>query len=268
MSYQGGKQRLAKKIVDIINPSFDKPFFDLCCGSGSISIELINRGFPSDKIYMLDAGPWGRVWDAVGKGWFDINYFKRACCDGIPKDRKLIQEYIKKVSKGYVYPQDVPYDFLLLQAASFGSKAIWIENNKWRNCSFRNYWEPTATSNRRSPVNPMMPMPETLFARMEIICEKMLGVHGYWCDIFDLPFKPEGTIYIDPPYADLTAYGHTFDVIKYIKTCKNIDVYVSEGKPLNEHYHTFTSEAKGGISGVRSEAHKEYLSHFKANEIC
>jgi len=62
-SYQGGKQRLAKQIVDIIfnenNIDNDTKFYDLCCGSGAISIELMNRGIKPDKINMVDLSPWG-----------------------------------------------------------------------------------------------------------------------------------------------------------------------------------------------------------------
>lgn len=61
-SYQGGKQRLAKEIVDVI---FDRnfitdntKFYDLCCGSGAISLELINRGVNPENIIMLDVGVW------------------------------------------------------------------------------------------------------------------------------------------------------------------------------------------------------------------
>ena len=95
----------------------------------------------------------------------------------------------------------------------------------------------------------------------------MKGVFGCCLDIFEC--KPKGTTYIDPPYAGLTKYGNTFDVMKFIQeNCKGIDVYVSEGKPLGEHYHQFKSEAKGGISGVRNQAHKEFLTYFSANCIC
>ena len=56
-AYQGGKQRLAKDIVDIIfnenNISEDTKFYDLCCGSGAISIELINRGIQPENITMI-----------------------------------------------------------------------------------------------------------------------------------------------------------------------------------------------------------------------
>ncbi|MEQ2561290.1 DNA adenine methylase [Sutterella wadsworthensis] len=59
-SYQGGKQRLSKNIVDIIlkdnKNNIDYKIYDLCCGSGAISLELINRGINPEKIVMCDMG--------------------------------------------------------------------------------------------------------------------------------------------------------------------------------------------------------------------
>lgn len=47
-TYQGGKQRYAKQIVDIMfkenNICENTKFYDLCCGSGAITLEIINRG--------------------------------------------------------------------------------------------------------------------------------------------------------------------------------------------------------------------------------
>ena len=57
-TYQGGKQRLASQIVDCIFKNSviteDTVFYDLCCGSGAITVELINRGISSKNIVMLD----------------------------------------------------------------------------------------------------------------------------------------------------------------------------------------------------------------------
>ena len=62
-SYQGGKQRLAKQIVDIFYAeneiNDDTKFYDLCCGSGAVSLELINRGFNPNNIIMIDNGCFG-----------------------------------------------------------------------------------------------------------------------------------------------------------------------------------------------------------------
>lgn len=62
-SYQGGKQRLAKQIVDIFykenNIDNNTQFYDICCGSGAVSIELLNRGIKPSNIHMIDKSPWG-----------------------------------------------------------------------------------------------------------------------------------------------------------------------------------------------------------------
>ena len=44
--YQGGKQRIASLVVERILSEADSEanFYDLCCGSGAISIELLNQG--------------------------------------------------------------------------------------------------------------------------------------------------------------------------------------------------------------------------------
>ena len=263
-SYQGGKQRIAGQILDIINPDPDTHFYDLCCGSGAISIELVNRGHSLEKIHMLDKAPWGLFWQMIGEGAFDLNLFKEEI-DLIPKDIAKIQGYVKDLSKRPANFNTV-YVYLILQASSFGGKAIWIENNQWRNCSFRSYWLPTATSNRRSHVNPMMPMPETLFQRVGEICQKMKGIHGYYADI-ESTLPEDGIVYIDPPYDDTTAYGMTFDVVGYANKLKT-KCYISEGKPLfSESYLISQGRKKGGISGERVVAHEEWLSTNSSNDL-
>ena len=176
-SYQGGKQRLAKQIVDIFykenNINDDTKFFDLCCGSGAISLELINRGFNPNNITMIDNGCFGQFWQDIANGEFDLDIFKREI-ENLP-NLENIQSYLKKLSDLPVDEDKMVYHYLLLQAGAFGSKQIWIENNKWKNNTFRSYWLPTETSNRRSPVNPMMPMPNTLYNRVEAIVEQLSG---------------------------------------------------------------------------------------------
>ena len=51
-TYQGGKQRFASPIVDHLLTATTEPdslFYDLCCGSGAISIELVNRGMNKES---------------------------------------------------------------------------------------------------------------------------------------------------------------------------------------------------------------------------
>lgn len=53
-AYQGGKQRLAAAITDLIRPDRTLPFYDLCCGSGAVAIEQVNRGHNPSLIHMVE----------------------------------------------------------------------------------------------------------------------------------------------------------------------------------------------------------------------
>lgn len=259
VTYQGGKQRLAKQIVDTINPSPKQAFADLCCGSGAISIELVNRGFSPDQLTMLDAGPWGLFWQQVGAGQFDLLTLA-TYCERL-SDIETIQSQLQEMSRQPA-SLDTTVVFLCLQAGAFGGKAIWAENDTWQNCSFRNLWKPTATSNRRSVVNPMMPMPNTLLERVEQICERLRGIHGQHANVTDF-VKGMETRYIDPPYKGTTGYGPPFNLLPVLRT--NNPIWVSEAFPLSNRAWTFGTQEKGGITGTRRQAHQEWLSLYECD---
>lgn len=261
VTYQGGKQRIAAAILDHINPDPQRKFYDLCCGSGSVSLELVNRGHAPSRIVMLDRGPWGLFWKKVGDGTFDIGVFA-AYCDAVPKDRTRVKAHIQALAK-QPPEQDTAYVFLLLQATTIGGSAVWADEARWHTAGFRDYWQPTATSSRRSPVNPMMPMPDTILERVAAICEKMRGVAGFCEDIRHIQPDRDAVVYIDPPYAGTTGYGYTFDVGQYIASV-GAECYVSEGRPIGSDAVLLTAgSAKGGMTGSRAKApHQEWLSRF------
>lgn len=257
VTYQGGKSRLADAIVDRIVLG-KGPFIDLCCGSGAISLEMRNRGVPAERIWMADKGPWGLVWKVIGEGAFDLAVFERYC-NRIPKDLTKVRDFMQELSRQPA-SIDTPYVYLLLQASSFGGKAIWIQSDEWKNTSFRSYWTPTATSSRRSPVNPMMPMPETILARMKDVCREMRGCHGFHEDVTNVPIPVDATVYVDPPYRMTTGYGHVLDVEKFVRSTKH-PLYVSEGYAVTNNAICLSEgRKKGGISGERGEANAEWLS--------
>lgn len=268
-AYQGGKHRIANRIVDIISGYIKDDsvqFYDFCCGSGAVSIELANRGFPAHNIHMIDKSPWGLFWKQIGDGTFSLDLFE-AWINDIPKDVNKIQEYIKSLSSIPIYETqtDISYIFLLLQASAFGSKSIWIEDNMWKNTSFRNYWTPTETSSRRSPVNPMMPMPNTLYDRVAELTVGMDGVNGYWSDCNSINPLENSIIYIDPPYIGTTKYGFEFDYMGFIEQYKSKNIiFLSEGKQLTDIAINITDKrTKGGISGNRDKPNEEWLNIFK-----
>lgn len=282
-SYQGGKQRLAKQIADIFyeenNIDDNTKFYDLCCGSGAVSLELINRGFNPNNVTMIDNGCFGQFWQDIANDEFELNVFRKEI-DKLPS-LENIQSYLKELSNHKIDEDKMVYHYLLLQAGAFGSKQIWIENGKWKNNTFRNYWLPTATSNRKSPVNPMMPMPETLYNRVENIVNQISGcIVASKEDVFDTLYRLDTEwenenknviIYIDPPYMNTTGYKDSFDIYELRRKIQNhYSIYISEGLEM-EHaditYLLSKGRTKGNISGdVKKKPVEEWLNVFKSRE--
>lgn len=271
-SYQGGKQRLAKQIVDIIfeqnDINEDTKFYDLCCGGGAITLELVNRGIHPSNITMADKGVYGAFWNSVANNEFNLEIFKSEI-DKLP-EIKDIQKYLQELSNQDVNGNKLEYHYLLLQSGSFGSKQIWIENNRWKNNSFRSYWLPTETSSRRSPVNPMMPMPNSLYERVENIVDYLGGcinaIHGDISKI-EWNFDEDSIVYIDPPYKNTTGYGSNFDYEEFIINNRCVNMYVSEGYKIassDDAILLSKGRAKGNISGgVKKKPVEEWLNIYK-----
>lgn len=272
-SYQGGKQRLAKQIVDIIFEQNEineyTKFYDLCCGSGAITLELINRGIHPSNITMVDEGVYGAFWNSVANNEFDLEIFKSEI-DKLP-ELKDIQKYLQELSNQDVDNDKLVYHYLLLQSGSFGSKQIWIENNRWNNNSFRSYWLPTETSSRRSPVNPMMPMPKTLYDRVKDIVEYLGGsINAINSDISKIEwhFDENSIVYIDPPYKNTAGYGNDFDYEEFIiNNWAYVNIYVSEGYKMDSVEDAILlskGRTKGNIRGdVKKKPTEEWLNIYK-----
>lgn len=263
VAYQGGKQRIADVIVGHLKVG-GREFVNVCCGSGAVSLAAIRSGVPCHRVTMVDAGPWGLFWRSIGDGSFDVDVFARYV-SAVPLNTAGVQAHIEKLAAQPV-DADAIYVFLLLQAASFGGKAIWIKDGRWANTSFRSYWLPTATSNRRSPVNPMMPMPRELLRRVRLIAERAKGVRGVHADAASLPLREGAVVYIDPPYKGTTAYGCTLDAVKLANRLGG--AWISEGVRLSDSAVLISGgRSKGGISARRAQANEEWLSFVGADSF-
>lgn len=268
ISYQGGKHRIANKILDVIDIEPTQHFYDICCGSGAMSIALLNRGHPPNKITMVDAGPWGYLWSLIGSGKFDLAKFEDYIAK-IPKDPAEIHAHITALANRPIplLGEDIPYVFLILQAASFGGKAIWLRpaGRGWDTHGFRKYWTPTAISARRYSVNPMMPMPDTILERIKKLIPAMVGMQGFCTDAARLDYFPEAgsIVYVDPPYDNTSAYGYKLDRNLLYDKFPDCRIFVSEGKALSDKsWMIAKNNKKGGISGNRAAAHEEWLSEI------
>ena len=222
---------------------------------------------------MVDSGVYGTFWNSVANDEFDMNIFKQEI-DKLPSVDK-IQSYLQRLSNLSVNKDLLEYHYLLLQSGSFGSKQIWVENDKWKNNSFRSYWTPTETSNRRSPVNPMMPMPNTLFDRVKNIVDYMAGsINAINLDISKIEwhFDKNSIVYIDPPYKNTTGYGFNFDYEEFIiNNWAYVNIYVSEGYKMDNVEDAILlskGRAKGSISGdIKKKPTEEWLNIFKLHDL-
>lgn len=257
-SYQGGKQRVASQIVDLLleaAPSTNSYFYDLCCGSGAVSIELVNRGIDPSRIRMLDISSWGSFWTAIGSGTFNMGVFDQFLSN-LPSDKHDFKTHMSELSKLPVDNHEAEV-YPIIQACSFGGKQIWRDNGRWMNACFRNYWEPTATSVRRSPANPMQPSPVELRRRIVALVNGMEGVTCLKTDIMMLletPIPSDAVVYVDPPYKSTTGYGFGLDITSFINTFREISqapLFISEGVPLNDDALMLTfGGAKGVLAGT------------------
>ena len=264
-SYQGGKQRLAKKIVDVIyekcdiNPS--TKFYDLCCGSGAVSLELINRGFNPNNIIMVDNGVYGEFWHNVSNNEISVEVFAEMVAD-VP-DKPLCKQYLQDMSKT-VDKDKYIYQYLLLQSGSFGWKEISLVNGEWKHHGFRDYWQPTATSVRRSPCNPMQPNQSEMLKRVINIKDTIGGrIKAMDCKVEDfienVVFDSNSIVYIDPPYMNTTGYSNDLVITEVINQIpSNVPVFVSECNVLSDNYEFITSgKSKGNITGVVKTKRKD-----------
>jgi 16S rRNA G966 N2-methylase RsmD len=236
-------------------------FYDLCCGSGAITVELLNRGWDPAAIVMVDVGPWGRIWRAFGEGSFDLCCF-RAEIDAVPAEPAAVQSYLQSLANQPVDADKLLYRYLILQAGAFGGKAVWIDKDRWKTPGFRSYWYPTATSSRRSPVNPMMPMAETLYKRVAILAPRARGIRAFCLSVTATPWDTsrDGIVYLDPPYTGTTAYADTFDVEAFARSSPFV-TWISEGRALVGKATRLSGErSKGGISGNRVGGNEEWLT--------
>ena len=265
VSYQGGKQRLSRQIIEEINSRVDlkgKTFVDLCCGSGAVGLESLI--YCSNAVF-VDKREMGNFYSSLND--FSLRDFKKEI-DLLPEIEE-IKDYLTQKSKEEVPTDNMQrvYLYLLLQAGAFGSKQIWIDGRNWKNCSFRSYWKPTLTSNRRSPVNPMMPMPETLYQRVKNIVEQKEVITGYQKDITDFINEYDFTdciVYLDPPYKDTTGYFDSLDIVPIIDKLKGrVPLFVSYNEDLTEDTVEFGKRTKGNMNGVKkTEVVREILNCF------
>lgn len=124
----------------------------------------------------------------------------------------------------------------------------------------------------------MMPMPDSLYKRMKLLCNKANRINGYYTDVFDFIYildeewdvkkNKNIIIYIDPPYQNTQQYGYTFTTYELERQIwNNVPIYISEGIEMQGAKKTYLlseGRTKGNINGkTNKKPVEEWLNKFE-----
>lgn len=263
-TYQGGKQRLAEQIIDLVKPT--DAFADLCCGSGAMAIAARCAGVPSDGVLMVDCGPWGIVWEEVAQGRFDLVALRRIAA-AVPTEVAKQADFIRELLRQPAHV-DTAATYLILQAGAFGGKAVALIGDRW-SCTARGAWQHPTDPKKHTGT--MMPCAAEVVRRMETLCGLLFGVTATRGNFLDLAGLC-GVVYVDPPYVGTSGYdGKTVAPIDFDAfALRNPDaaLWVSEARAIGpEAVMLSAGRAQGGIKGKRAKPHEEWLSCMSRSGI-
>jgi hypothetical protein len=242
-------------------------FIELCCGSASMTLHLLGatspllpyqgskwrfraeltRLFersghvgPPDQVELYDPGPWGFA----------------APCVIAPDRRRLLIEHLEalaaldaRTAYDALHKEPVPDEpalmaaqYLFLQRLSYSGKAVGILDGTWRSPGFNTSSAyGLAATERFGQVLPMVPsLIRTLRSYDRLILPTRLGGGREPAPPPDGPVPQPTVIYLDPPYAGVTAYPNgqlgRADVVQLALTWREAGaaVFVSEAEALPE----------------------------------
>lgn len=267
--YKGGKRRYGEIIANqILSLQRTGKIWDVCCGSGAVTLALINKGISSEDIICVEAGPWALFWKSVADETFDIDYFESMIYKVINMDQKKVAEWVETT---IAKEEPSAERFIILQACAYGAEAVWWDNTKWRrghsktnrNYCARKYWEPGLNSKEKKPRGTMF-VPQTVLEMTKSILNRAKGLSVIQGDAQHEVVPVDGDIvYIDPPYYGVSGYGWELDVLKLVEKLE-VPMIVSEGKELpgSDRVIVLDSRKSSSLRGG-SKKGTEYLNFFK-----
>lgn len=256
-TYQGGKQRLAEQIIDLVKPT--DAFADLCCGSGAMAIAARCAGVPSDGVVMVDCGPWGIVWEEVAEGRFDLAALRRIAA-AMPTEVAKQADFLRELGRQSASIETAA-TYLILQAGSFGGAAIRLVDDRWVGGPRGAWQHPT---DPKKHTGTMMPCAAEVVRRMEVLCGLLFGVKASRGDFLALTGL-RGVVYVDPPYVGTSGYDGKkvapIDFDAFARRNPNADLWVSEARAMGPNAVMLSAgRTKGGIKGKRAKPNEEWLT--------
>jgi len=231
--YKGGKRKIAGAIADHLIRRKKTMIYDVCGGSGAVTLALIAADYPVDQITFVEAGPWGLFYKEASYGGLNMGYI-REMFETMPKDLKKVADWVEK---DIALRDPGAEEFLILQAASYGSTPVWHDGDRWRrgdrsaNRAYkaRSYWQPGSASKEKKPRGTIF-RPDKIINAVAEIDVRCRGLEVHWGDAFEVEYKEDAVIYLDPPYSGDTGYGYDLDTDTFISQ-RPCALYLSEGLP-------------------------------------
>jgi hypothetical protein len=268
--YKGGKRKFAPEIVQHLLKEQPAHIYDVCSGSGAITLALIEAGYPVEQITMVEAGPWGMFYLAASKGGLCMGNL-RELFEAMPSDPRKVAEWVEKEIATIDDPGSE--EFLILQAASYGSTPVWHDGSRWRRgdesanrgYKARSYWEPGPTSKEKKPRGTIFRVDKIINAAAEIDV-RCRGLNVHWGDAGEFEFRSDAIIYCDPPYAGNSGYGYDLDVERFItnRPCK---LYLSEGVAKEGSESFELGQRRGGNLSAKSKRSSEFINIYDLKAI-
>lgn len=252
-TFMGSKRLFATQIAAEILRRDPEHVYDLCCGSGAVSIALVREGYPVEQLTMVDIGPWGDVWVKLSAGEINLSWLHDFMFKNWPTTGS--SEHMREFARVAPYAVEV---FLLLQMTSRGGLPTTWDGKGWRNSSKSEPWTPRGELHRER---------ENMWARLLTLMKLLKGVGAKKADVSDLRGewnRSGGLRYLDPPYRGTRAYGAELDLESYLAWAPR-PILVSEQRELvgADRILTLGSRAAKSLGGGRTDAIQELLHVYE-----
>lgn len=247
-SYQGSKRlqgpRIAQEILAGGLPPTGR-VYDLCCGSGCVSLALVDAGVPASRLVMVDAGPWADVYASIGRGTFPMATLL-AIVQRLPRTRGDQPEFLRHLKDLQLSAHGRLAAFVVLQAGSFAGMAVTEVDGMYRAPGF----------------SFKMGMLSQTYDRVARLQRRLRGLTALRCPVSEVPLDDAAIVYVDPPYEGTTGYrGLTVDLPDIVRRAP-CPVYISEARVVPGATRVVDIPARLARSIVECPQPAEVLSVF------
>ncbi len=241
-TYQGSKTKFAARIARVLLVTAPDRFYDLCSGSGAVTIALVRCGVAASRITQVELGPWGSFYLACSEGTLDLDQLDRTLFCEWPRTNDVEQliPYLASLSES-------PESFLVLQHMSLrGTPVSWRDGRVVSKVAGKYSVRPNFGS---------LEMRKRVFARARWCSRRLMGMRVVVGDVQDIESwrRPgeDSVLYLDPPYLGTAGYGRAKLDHRRLTPLLPRPLVVSEARRLPGARHLWLGRRKRAGGGKK-----------------